>query len=105
MWERAGIIRNKEGLLRAKLKLEKLLQAMRSSNCAHINDCYEAKNMILVSLLIVNAALKRENSIGAPFREDFPKSTYDITTSGAQAQETHQDVSEHGELFVGCFYV
>ena len=100
MWEGAGIVRNKEGLLGAKLKLEKLLQAMRSSNCAHINDCYEAKNMILVSLLVVNAALERENSIGAHYREDFPKNTCDLNTMVRKTQETHQEVSDNGEIFV-----
>ncbi len=71
MWNNVGIVRNKEKLTNALERLEQLSSFMDKSNCAHIKDCYEVKNMILVSLLIVNSALKRENSIGAHYREDF----------------------------------
>ena len=56
--------------------------------------------MILVSLLVVNAALERENSIGAHYREDFPKNTCDLNMMVRKTQETHQEVSDNGEIFV-----
>lgn len=98
MWENAGIVRNEEKLLAAKSKLEKLTHIMKSSTCSHINDCYEAKNMLLVASLIVDSALRRKNSIGAHFREDFPKSDDSIKSSENISTQAQTEVN-NGEIF------
>lgn len=36
-------------------------------------DGYELRNSIIAAKLIVEAALRRENSIGAHYREDMPE--------------------------------
>ena len=99
MWEYVGISRNKDKLNIALQKLNSLLLAINSSNCAHISDCYEVKNMILVSLLVVNAALKRENSIGAHYREDFPQIEYKNTELKQEVFCKNQGVGD-GKIFV-----
>ena len=99
MWEYAGIVRNKEKLTIAKNKLQMLSQAINSATCAHTSDCYEVKNMILVSSLIVESALSRENSIGAHFREDFPQ--YDaVALKENKTMEAVDFGVEDGKIFV-----
>ena len=96
MWEGAGIIRNAKKLKNAKAELDVLLNALNSANCSHISDCYEAKNMLLVSSLIVEAALERENSIGAHYRDDFPSKP----DSGGTSDALNTGVNKNnGEVF------
>lgn len=99
MWEYAGISRSKNKLEIAANKLRSLMNATNSSNCAHISDCYEVKNMILISSLIVQSALKRENSIGAHFREDFPNG--DNKTAAEPVASNIEDFGvKNGKIFV-----
>ncbi len=99
MWECAGIIRSREKLLYAKSKLEEFTKLLGLENCAHTSDCYEAKNMILVSSLIVESALKRENSIGAHYRQDCPQVS---SQPGADfcIKCTNGIGTKNGEIFV-----
>ena len=99
MWECAGIVRNKEKLTLAQNKLHLLAQAINSSTCAHTSECYEAKNMILVSSLIVESALERKNSIGAHFREDFPQCD-GIVSQENKTIETVDFGVKDGKIFV-----
>ena len=99
MWEGAGIIRNKTGLLDAQKKLDELQKIINSATCAHINECYEVKNMLLVSKLIVNSALARENSIGAHFREDFCTLSADIDMANNVAISFKGKEVNNGEVF------
>ena len=98
MWEGAGIIRNAQKLSRAKSKLDALLSVLNSASCAHINDCYEAKNMLLVSSLIVEAAYERKNSIGAHFRDDFPSKP--VNCPAVQNVSNTGVNKDNGEVFV-----
>jgi L-aspartate oxidase len=71
MWDRAGIIRCGESLsevLRALKNWEPLLD-----QTYHHRKGLELQNMITVSSLIAQAALKREESVGAHCRTDFPQ--------------------------------
>ena len=99
MWEGAGIIRNRTGLLDAQKKLDELQKVINSATCAHINECYEVKNMLLVSKLIVNSALARENSIGAHFREDFCTLSADIDMANNVAISFKGKEVNNGEVF------
>jgi len=88
MWDDVGIVRDARGLARARDALAELqarLEAigvdagdLRYNLAWH--DWMNLKNLILVSRAICEAALVRENSRGAHYREDFPDAG-DLTTS------------------------
>ncbi|MEK9671694.1 MAG: FAD-binding protein [Rhodospirillaceae bacterium] len=80
MWDDVGIIRTAEGLNRgiaqlASLKAD-LLETGLADNDMTFNltwhDWMNVQSLIEVSEAIAKAALSRENSRGAHFREDFP---------------------------------
>lgn len=70
MWENAGIIRTKTGLSNALRVIDDIELIMRHKRVFSDREGYELRNSIIASKLIVEAALNRENSIGAHFRED-----------------------------------
>lgn len=81
MWDDVGISRNKASLLRARSKLNELRQALDLVGIGEIQRAYNItwqdwmnlKNLILVSQSVTEAALSRENSRGAHYRDDFPE--------------------------------
>jgi L-aspartate oxidase len=85
MWRDAGLLRDAEGLLRAKSGLERLGKRMPQGLCRRV---VEAANLHTVAGLIVESALGREESRGAHYRSDFP---------GKDALARHS-VMERGEL-------
>ncbi|HEV2880256.1 MAG TPA: L-aspartate oxidase [Pyrinomonadaceae bacterium] len=64
MWERVGILRSRQSLMRALGELEQIERA-RSLRAP-------SRNFVTVALLVARAALWREESRGAHFRYDFP---------------------------------
>ncbi len=80
MWNDAGIVRDKAGLERAAAQLKVLHQELLASGVADGERAYNLTwqdwlnldSLIHVSQAIVHAALAREDSRGAHFREDFP---------------------------------
>ena len=86
MWNGAGIIRNEQGLKQAENELVNLKSKfLRKDVCANIQE-YEFKNMLTVSQLIVASALKRKESRGAHYREDFPN-TKDVSEHNCMLKE------------------
>jgi succinate dehydrogenase/fumarate reductase flavoprotein subunit len=76
LWEKAGIIRNRQGITQT-IKEVKAIQAEAcgqpiGNNPNEVKRSLELQSAIGVSLLILQSALKREESRGAHFREDFP---------------------------------
>ena len=69
MWLEAGLLRDAPGLRRAETGLTEL--AMRMP-CGVTRAAVEARNLHTVAGLIVAAALAREESRGAHYRNDFP---------------------------------
>lgn len=71
MWGHVGVIRSGESLIRACAQLSRWAQlvAQPFSNRAAL----EVKNMVHVGQCIAEAALWRENSVGAHYRSDFPQ--------------------------------
>jgi L-aspartate oxidase len=63
MWERVGILRDKESLQRALRELEQISTANLGTS---------SKNFVAVAKLVTQAALWREESRGGHFRTDFP---------------------------------
>lgn len=80
MWDDVGIMRTRDGLLRARQRLAELEQALKATGVADghrafnvtWHDWMNLSSLIGVSQAIVEAALSREDSRGAHFREDFP---------------------------------
>ncbi|MGD1118488.1 MAG: L-aspartate oxidase [Dehalococcoidales bacterium] len=70
-WERAGIVREKEGLNQAA----GVLAAWQHSLPRPTDQpSYELSNLMLTGRLLIEAACIREESRGAHFRTDFPQS-------------------------------
>jgi L-aspartate oxidase len=72
MWGQVGIIRSRESLVRATAQLSRW-EHMISKSFAGRADL-EVKNMVQVAHCVAEAALWRENSVGAHFRSDIPES-------------------------------
>jgi fumarate reductase flavoprotein subunit len=81
MWTDVGISRTKESLLRAQVKLDELDQLLSQMGVGDFDRAYNLtwqdwmnlRNLILVSKSVTEAAIARENSRGAHYREDFPE--------------------------------
>jgi L-aspartate oxidase len=70
MWEKAGLLRDADGLKAAEVEIDALSHGIpRQTN----RDLAEFRNLQSIARLIVISALKREESRGAHFRNDFPK--------------------------------
>lgn len=73
MWKYAGILRDENSLLKGLDEIYNLKSKFRRGiKCLNKNE-YELRNMICISQLIIKSALKRDESRGAHFRLDFPK--------------------------------
>jgi L-aspartate oxidase len=68
MWERVGILRDKDSLQRALKEFNQI----RRANLGTLS-----KNFVTVATLITKAALWREESRGGHFRNDFPETKED----------------------------
>jgi fumarate reductase flavoprotein subunit len=88
MWDDAGIIRTRERLDRATTMLDDLGAELARTGVPDTNrafnltwgDWLNIDSLVLVSKVITAAALKRENSRGAHYRDDFPDAG-DLPTS------------------------
>ncbi|KAB2914136.1 MAG: FAD-binding protein [Hyphomicrobiaceae bacterium] len=88
MWDDVGVIRNAAGLARGLDKLgaieDELLATGVPDGDRAFNltwhDWLNLRSLIEISKVITGAALKRENSRGAHYREDFPEAG-DLATS------------------------
>jgi len=69
MWRYAGLLRNGDGLREVKKRLKALAP---SAPRGLFRRGVEARNLLVVAELIVEAALGREESRGAHYRNDFP---------------------------------
>lgn len=72
MTKEVGIIRNREGLSRALDKVNsygKLLEDLKNESL----EDFELQNILLLSRLVIESALEREESRGAHYRSDFNK--------------------------------
>ncbi|MEZ5818299.1 MAG: FAD-binding protein [Hyphomicrobiaceae bacterium] len=79
MWSDVGIIRERSGMERALSSLDALESRLGSAGVADANrafnlswhDWLNLRSQIAMSKVVAHAALKRENSRGAHFRDDF----------------------------------
>lgn len=70
MWEKVGVVRTGDSLAQALAQLSRWDPQIQGS--LHARSDLEVKNMIQVARCITEAALGREHSLGAHYREDFP---------------------------------
>jgi fumarate reductase flavoprotein subunit len=88
MWDDVGIMRTAESLQRARTRLDELSETLARTGVADghrsfnvtWHDWLNLRSLIDISRVIVEAALAREDSRGAHFRDDFP-ATGDLPTS------------------------
>jgi len=81
MWDDVGISRTQESLLRARHTLKQLASQLKQMGVGDIQreysitwqDWMNLQNLILVSQAVTEAAIARENSRGAHYRDDFPE--------------------------------
>jgi succinate dehydrogenase/fumarate reductase flavoprotein subunit len=77
MWEEGGVIRNENGLIRALDSVNELREMALSlpAECSRqgLVDTIELRSATRIAGLIMQGALKRKESRGAHFREDFPR--------------------------------
>jgi len=100
MWDKVGIIRDRAGLeaalagldaLDAELGATGIVDAERAFNLSW-HDWLNLRNLTQVSRVIAQAALARQDSRGAHFREDFPESGA-LATSAYSSVRTGSGVS------------
>jgi len=70
MWKHAGLLRGAEGLNRAKLALEEMAFEIPRG---HTRRAIEARNLHQAAMLMVEAAIARQESLGAHYRNDYPQ--------------------------------
>ena len=88
MWDQVGILRNRNDLVAARERLDRLDAMLQTMGVGDTNpafnltwqDWMNLRNLLLVSKTVVEAALVRENSRGAHYREDYPEEG-DLETS------------------------
>jgi L-aspartate oxidase len=75
MWQSVGLFRTREGLAAAVRTFDAAYDAARDAMALTIAgsaDAWRHVNLLAVARLIARAALRREESRGGHFREDFP---------------------------------
>lgn len=80
MWDDVGVMRSRSGLLRGTGKVDEISRELMTIGVDGANlafnltwhDWLNLRSLCDVSAVIAKAALARENSRGAHFREDFP---------------------------------
>jgi L-aspartate oxidase len=72
LWDKAGIIRDEEGLVAAA---EILADWQESLSQPKDRPSHELANLVLIGRLLTEAAILRQESRGAHFRSDFPKTS------------------------------
>lgn len=85
MWERVGILRDKDSLNRALRELEQISKSNLGTS---------SKNFVTVAKLATKAALWREESRGGHFRTDFPERDENFRVHSIQKKDAELISSE-----------
>jgi L-aspartate oxidase len=85
MWERVGILRDRESLQRAISEFEQIEKASLSTS---------SRNFVTLALLVARAALWREESRGGHNRSDFPDQRENFRVHSIQKQGSEIGSSE-----------
>ena len=71
MWNKVGIIRNENNLNEALSEIDILSKKFEYKDKCPSKEAYELRNLLTVAKLITEFALKRKESRGGHFREDY----------------------------------
>jgi len=77
MWERVGILRDRDSLRRALKEFDQIAAGNLSTS---------SRNFVTLATLVATAALWREESRGGHFRTDFPEQHDDWRVHSVQRQ-------------------
>ncbi len=75
MWDYVGIVRNNKRLQHAKRRID-LLKGEIDEHYSHYcisNDLIELRNLVIIAELIVESALRRKESRGLHYTQDYPE--------------------------------
>ncbi|HEY9685809.1 MAG TPA: L-aspartate oxidase [Coleofasciculaceae cyanobacterium] len=76
MWECIGILRNEQGLSRALARIDALTEQTSTHQWARVIPAgAELHNQLVVARLVTEASLRRQESLGAHYRTDYPENT------------------------------
>jgi fumarate reductase flavoprotein subunit len=119
MWDDVGVLRDAGGLSRAIQRLDAIADELAVTGLPDANrafnltwhDWLNLRSLIAISKVIAHAALARENSRGAHYREDFPdagdleKSTFTVVRKIAGKLKTTNepvvfDIVRPGETLI-----
>ena len=85
MWERVGILRDKDSLQRALKEFEQILSSNLSTS---------SRNFVTLAKLVATSALWREESRGGHFRNDFPERDEKFRVHSIQQKDAEISTSE-----------
>ena len=85
MWERVGILRDKDSLKRALKEFEQILSSNLSTS---------SRNFVTLAKLVATSALWREESRGGHFRNDFPERDEKFRVHSIQQKDAEISTSE-----------
>jgi fumarate reductase flavoprotein subunit len=105
MWDNVGVIRDRAGLERGRSILDELGDELPATGLPDSDrafnltwhDWLNLESLIAVSKVIVESALRRENSRGAHYREDFPGEGDLAASSFTVARERARKIDIHLE--------
>ena len=96
MWQKVGIIRDKQGLEGA-LKLNEgiaaCLRGVRVRDYRELRRYLELENMLLLSEMVCRAALLRTESRGAHYRTDYPEEDNDNWLKNIRVRKEGSEMS------------
>ena len=95
MWRHAGLFRTRDTLRGAVATLEGM--RANAAPAPATADGWRDRNLVTVATLIARAALRREESRGGHYREDFPKRDDERWCIHAVDQVTTQDARDTKE--------
>lgn len=71
MWQNVGIIRNETKLKQAQKEINEIRELLGYTDKCPTKEAYELRNLLTIAKLAVNFALKRKESRGGHYREDY----------------------------------
>lgn len=71
MWTKAGIIRNEKNLKTALNEIDEIKEVFGYSDKCPSREGYELRNLLTIAKLVIEFAIKRKESRGGHFREDY----------------------------------